>query len=357
MAAYSVQAVKHELDLMERAPPSPAERQAACRSLVRYESRGGGNDSLSASEDWVRLYIALRRCGGEKARVTVEMLRHWNTKVSQTAAIKRKCWIVPRAGLQALGREPSDLQQWVLDPSSLTDLPANIGGDDVLIVDDGYDRSKLPIPGILHLEVGVRWSAERPSQSPQQQQLQQQSASGGAQMLEPIPLPSSEQAEICRPLPRTPHARAASWESVGHTPPADARVGMSPRESPPLQDIVSNTLAAVNEGRWVSPDRSSPNIVEFWLRIFTVHISRKKEPATEAEYGYIKFLTKELYQADSFCVLDKLVPHFQKLDSPQVSLVSPLCQSLMDLARVPLSASQGEEVAEDPLHVHVHAGC
>ena len=40
---------------------------------------------------------------------------------------------------------------------------ADIYGDDVGFIDDGYDRSKLNVPGLLHLEVAVRWAREHSS--------------------------------------------------------------------------------------------------------------------------------------------------------------------------------------------------
>ena len=40
---------------------------------------------------------------------------------------------------------------------------ADIYGDDVGFIDDGYDRSKLNVPGLLHLEVGSDVAASTPA--------------------------------------------------------------------------------------------------------------------------------------------------------------------------------------------------
>ena len=67
--------------------------------------------------------------------------------------------------LEQLPVEPEDLQRWII-PREDVDLPADIYGDDVLFIDDGYDRSKLNMPGLLHLEVAVKCSRESSSGRP-----------------------------------------------------------------------------------------------------------------------------------------------------------------------------------------------
>ena len=68
-----------ELALLESEPVSDLERIVATRSLVRYERLGIPDEHLnpSASEDWVRLYIALRRAHLPNTRITPALLRAW----------------------------------------------------------------------------------------------------------------------------------------------------------------------------------------------------------------------------------------------------------------------------------------
>ena len=40
-------------------------------------------------------------------------------------------------------------------------LPADIFTDGILIIDDGYDRAKLQMPRVLHIECVATWSHER----------------------------------------------------------------------------------------------------------------------------------------------------------------------------------------------------
>eukprot|EP00974_Lingulodinium_polyedra_P036689 3516845-Lingulodinium_polyedra.AAC.1 len=56
---------------------------AAQRVLVRYANAQFNEDAeerASASEDWVRLSIALRRVYPPGTRITMAILRQWNTK-------------------------------------------------------------------------------------------------------------------------------------------------------------------------------------------------------------------------------------------------------------------------------------
>ena len=39
--------------------------------------------------------------------------------------------------------------------------PADIYTEGILIIDDGYDRAKLNVPGILHIECAAKWSQAR----------------------------------------------------------------------------------------------------------------------------------------------------------------------------------------------------
>ncbi len=69
--------------------------------------------------------------------------------------MKRKCFVVERSKLDALPEYPEGLDAWVIPQGSL-DLPTDIYGEDVFIIDDGYDRRKLKVP-VLHLELAVKW--------------------------------------------------------------------------------------------------------------------------------------------------------------------------------------------------------
>ena len=169
MAALRDTVVKAELDQMDKFPVSDEERKVACRAIVRFKGkRDPGNTEddgspIEMTEDWVRLYVALRRgSGSQSMRLSAGHLRRWRARVSSSTTVKRKVFIVRTVALEELPTYPEDLQRWVIPRGDL-ELPADIYGDDVVFIDDGYDRSKLNVPGLLHLEVGVRCGREHSS--------------------------------------------------------------------------------------------------------------------------------------------------------------------------------------------------
>ena len=127
--AIDPDAVQRELGNLQRTPPTPSEHDAATRSLVRF-SKGSKEDdnehAVRATEEWVRLYIALRRAGGTGVeRLSAETLRTWHTRVCRPLSLKRMCFLVPKAELAALPEYPPDLDRFVVPAGSL-DLPADI---------------------------------------------------------------------------------------------------------------------------------------------------------------------------------------------------------------------------------------
>ena len=151
----SEEAVRRELVTMGDTLGTPEERASAYRALVRWAKK----DSVVArADDWVRLYVALRRCGGDGVRLNSKQLEHWSQRVMKQTTIKRKVFIVSKEALSGLAKAPPDLHKWTI-PRGALDLPADIYDDDVLFIDDGYRRDLIPIPGILHLEVAVKWTA------------------------------------------------------------------------------------------------------------------------------------------------------------------------------------------------------
>ena len=55
------------------------------------------------------------------------------------------------AALDALPQYPPDLDKWIIPKDELV-LPADIYSDGTLIIGDGYDRAKLNVQGVLHIE-------------------------------------------------------------------------------------------------------------------------------------------------------------------------------------------------------------
>ena len=263
--------VKDELARMEQDPVSAEERKVACRAIVRWKGSKacGVNEEdgspIGMTEDWVRLYVALRRgSGGQPMRMSAAHLRRWKARVSSSTTVKRKVFIVRKAALLDLPVYPEDLQSWVI-PRGHLDLPADIYGDDVLFIDDGYDRSKLRVPGLLHLEVAVKWAREHSNAPPRDGADDRGMAARAPALPEPPAAPA-----LAAELPKRPIAAAQAVERPAVAAP---ETGESEKA---MTDIVAQTVKALGLGRWVSTDPSLPNTAEFWVRLFANDIT--KEP-------------------------------------------------------------------------------
>jgi hypothetical protein len=68
------------------------------------------------------------------------------------------------AALDALPEYPLHLGKWIIPWDDLVS-PVDIYTDGILIIDDGYDRARLNVPGVLHIECVAKWSHERPAQA------------------------------------------------------------------------------------------------------------------------------------------------------------------------------------------------
>ena len=87
-------AFSSELERLEFEPLSDLERTVATRSLARFGRQGVADDNLKicANEDWVRLFIALRRACVPDTRITPGLLREWKTKVASSTVVNSTLW-------------------------------------------------------------------------------------------------------------------------------------------------------------------------------------------------------------------------------------------------------------------------
>ena len=116
------------------------------------------------TEEWVRLYIALRRVrqkrtGGVGAapKIACDVLKSWKTRVSQTISVKRKLFILDAEAFNNISPRPEGIDAFLVDPSSVV-LPADVLSSETVLIDDGFPREHLKCPCVLHLEVAVNWT-------------------------------------------------------------------------------------------------------------------------------------------------------------------------------------------------------
>ena len=334
--------VKRELSDLEQKPVNEDERKNACRAIMRFKGRRGGGgveddeSPIEVTEDWVRLYVALRRASGSQTvRLNASHLRRWRQRVSQYTTVKRKVFIVQRALLECCAHIDEDLHRWVI-PRGELDLPADIYEDDVLFIDDGYDRSKLNMPGVLHLEVGCKCAREsfsgRPSGLSDDCASECESVgrssglgSGGTEIAN-----SGIGAETSKQPAAAAAAEHAESTSLSTQPSSEPEKAMA--------DIIAQTVKALGLGRWVSNDVSLPNTVEFWVRLFTNDMTKKPKEETkltEPQKGFVKYITKSLFESDcGYSNLRFVVPHIVKMQQWSSEVVPPLATVLVKLSEV-----------------------
>ena len=370
--------VQRELGQLQRTPPTSKEQDIASRSLARFaraSKEGDDEHAIRVTEEWVRLYIALRRAGGNGVeRLSAETLRTWHTRVCRQFSLKRKCFLVPKAQLAALPECPPDLDRLVVPAGSL-DLPADIYEQDVLIVDDGFDRSKLNFPGVMHVELACKFTQEFPSSGPGREgQLSFPAAPAAAsfQLLPapaavPLQFPATPKAVPCQ-LPAAPAADSGAPASSGSVLDLGDQRGLKRRVSDgsvdserepetAMEHIIQNTVKAMGSQRWSAADTSQPNTVEFWVRIFTASVTQKPVgqcPLTAPQTAYVKYLTKELFQSPTgFDHLPTLCPHFAALHRWSPDAVPTLAHVLMKLLSLDVQA----DAEVDNLHVWLQKAC
>ena len=244
--------VQRALGRSHEDPRQDKEREQANRSLVRFAraSQGSEESAICATEEWVRLYVALRRAGGDRVdRLTGASLRGWRTRVQMETTVSRKCLLVPKSSLARLGKYPDDLDRWVI-PAGDLELPADIYEQDVVIVDDGYDRRKLDLLGVSHVELCAKWAREYPSSSaalPMLPQLPAAPAAVGAR----VPLTdaaASQDAPASHKVPAAPADQTVkAGRAAGRGLNRRATDGSSPsygEAENPMEQIIQNTFKA-----------------------------------------------------------------------------------------------------------------
>ena len=344
-------AVQRELVNLQRTPPTSPEHESATRSLVRFAKVSKEDDNehaVRATEEWVRLYIALRRAGGTGVtRLNAETLSAWHTRVCRQISVKRKCFMIPKADLNKLAEYPPDLDRFVIPEGSL-DLPADIYERDVLIVDDGFDRSKLNIPGVMHVEVACKCTQEYPSSGRGREgQLSLPAAPAAASFRQPIADAPASSGSV---QDRRDQRGLKRWVS-------DGSVDSEREPEPAMEQIIQNTVKAMGSQRWSAADTSQPNTVEFWVRIFTASVTQKPVgqcPLTMAQPAYVKNLTRELFQSPTgFNDLPTFCPHFAALHQWSPDAVPTLAHVLMKLQSIDVKA----DAQVDSLHSWLQTAC
>ena len=342
--------LEEQLVALKDSPGHSEESYAAKRALVRY---GKCDDEISASEDWVRLFIALRRTAGPAVRITPAILKQWKPKVSSVTTLKRKCYLVDRLALDALPAYPPDLDKWVIPKDELV-LPADIYSDGMLIIDDGYDRLKLNVPGVLHIECGARWKMERKTVDPRP------ASSSGLDCAAPASPPDGRTSGFSRAATdlQTAVALQAAPSPTSFLLPSTEASQELPGDShdDAMPDIIANTKKCLATNRWVSHDPSQPDTVEFWLRIFQVQMNKKDTVQwTDLQRCFVKYVTKECFGCSDGDALPAIIPLLRKLNDKTPEHLPALAKALISLHEVDFSAAPAASNSESKMHESLQA--
>ena len=203
----------------------------------------------------------------------------------------------------------------------------------MILIDDGYSRDKLDMPGVHHLEVSMKLKKQRqddPPALPAPAALAaplQASPAPAASLSAPAASLSAPAACLSAPSLSAPAAppKALPAPADGSAQPADAperylRRVLSDSDSVTtvLKDLTDRTLNAVATKTWFNADPSEPGTVEFALRMFAKHakkVATQRDESggrefTPTEKDFPRFVTKHIFENDSYDALKHLVPHF-----------------------------------------------
>ena len=244
--------VQAELERIKGGDPqaqlTKAEVDSAQRSLCRLEG-------VEASQEMINLHVALRRAGGEKSRINAAQLLGWKQRLCQSTAVKCTYWLVPKTNVPVLG----DLAQYVVDPSTVVDVPAGLNLTENYLMDDAAPRASLGL-GVRSIQVSMAIQRTK-GVVPRQESLQLPGPSPRA----PV---SDSQAAPSATSPQTPRA------------PQTPRV-LLPRASDELpeqqaaEEIAKNCKDAFMSARYFSSDPLNSSTVVFWMERYKEHILQR----------------------------------------------------------------------------------
>ena len=269
------------------------------------------------TEEWVRLYIALRRVRqkrtggvGNAPKIACDVLKSWKTRVSQTISVKRKLFILDAEAFNNISPRPEGIDAFLVDPSSVV-LPADVLSSETVLIDDGFPREHLKCPGVLHLEVAVNWTQRDTgnplpvSDAPASSTTDTAPQRPTIDLAPPAPGAPASSNPSTRPVIKRERHEAAQdvGEHAAEPPQRKVRRQMSETDST-LQILTEGTLAAVRARAWVNGDRGEPDTVEFKLRMFLNHvrkvcaaIPRGGRQLTPVETDFPMFVCSCLFEA------------------------------------------------------------
>ena len=117
-----------------------------------------------------------------------------------------------------------------------------------------------------------------------------------------------------------------------------------------MQDIIANTMKAIQAQRWYCADSSQPTTVELWLRIFQVYMQRNTKTAAEwaeMQIAFVKYITREAFTSKHLSVFSPIIPSLRKLQTLAPGHFPALATALCKLAAIDFTAAPAAPESEN----------
>ena len=124
-------------------------REHAKRMLSKWATE---DPQIKNDDTAITLYLGLARLKKNldpNARVSKEMMKQWKSEEQAGTKWKNEFYVVRRESKPDLGTTHAE---WIVDPSTVSDWPANVKPAEVWLVDRGCPRSSLG-PGVWIVEM------------------------------------------------------------------------------------------------------------------------------------------------------------------------------------------------------------
>ncbi|CAK0885102.1 unnamed protein product, partial [Prorocentrum cordatum] len=295
-------------------------RKAAKRQLKEWSDKGelglaNGHDD----EDMIMTYVRLKAGLPAGERLTPAMMRSQDASAKMSTSVGITYLAQTKEKLPVL---PPNANKYLVDASSVPDLPSNLPADSIWM----FDQAIRDDPSVNKLLLGTS--------------LQKVKTNAGTTRSFRLGGRPGQAALPGPPAPGAPEIEDKPQEQVA-PPPAPGRCLAERRSETELTDeevavrLITKTGKAGQEKRYYSEDPYNTDTVERYLSEFVEHLVKLAEKTTKGEGGelppppgyVVKFMagvTKVLMLGRTYSLLKHFAPHFRKIEASWGAAVPPL---------------------------------
>jgi hypothetical protein len=330
------------------------ERKSAVRNLKRLAK---ADSRVKSNDEFVSKYLALRKLkGGDRARITAEMLLNCKSKETVTNALTQTFYVLPKSRRPSLESEIAN--KFFIDPKLMEKLPHGFQAADIWVLDKAIPQSELGV-GVFEWSTTVTSTVLAPSD-------------------DVMALHSGDAPQAVDSQNRPDSTRPAGENSSSGTPTSKLLSTASRRKTTSedvFEGIARETKLAAEYGRFFSELIQDASTVEFWLRAYVAHISslheeytakRSSENETSNEAfvdtlpehikDYLGFVLETLLNSQCDNCLPKFTYQFEIIDEICPQLLPPIEFALIQLTGdilCVLMYTYNMRTTYFPLHYHI----